>query len=77
MATRQLSITLDLPDEVAEQLAEGDVDAVTGFAGEAIRHQVRDAAIRGYLSECEAAGHAPLTDADLSEFRRMVGEEAG
>lgn len=77
MATRELTITLNLPDEVSEQLAEGDIDAVSQFADEAIRQQVRDAAIHGYLSECEAAGHPALTSSDLNEFRRMVGEEAG
>lgn len=75
MATREFSISL--PDELVTQLEAGEVEPVADYLGEAVRNQVRRAAVLDYLATCESAGHAPLSDADLREFRKLVGEEGG
>lgn len=75
MATRQF--TLSLPEELITQMQAGELENVTTQLSDAIRHQVRREAIGDYLAACESAGHDPLTDSDLREFRKLVGEEAG
>jgi hypothetical protein len=71
MADREF--TVRLPSDVAARLAAGE--DVTSFVGDAIRHQVRREAIATYLSDCDKAGLAPLSDDDLEEFRQLVGED--
>lgn len=69
MAHREFAVTL--PSDVAERLAAGD--DVSDYVRDAIGHQVRREAILAYLNDCEQAGHAPLNDQDLDDFRQAVG----
>lgn len=74
MATRELTVTI--PDDLVSRMQAGELEVVAGYLGEMLHEQVREAAIRDYLQRCETAGHSPITDADLREFRKLVGEEA-
>lgn len=74
---RVREFVLSLPDDLVERLEAGEVEEVSAALADAVRHQVRQTAIDDYLAACEAAGHPELTDTDLREFARLVGEEAG
>lgn len=75
MADREFA--LRLPEELVARLEAGEAEQVAGYLAEEVHRQVRRAAIEDYLAACEAAGHRRLTEEDLREFRRLVGEEAG
>lgn len=75
MGTRDF--TLSLPDEIVTRMQAGELDEVAAQLTDAVRQQVRREAIQDYLAACETAAHAPLTDSDLREFRKLVGEEPG
>lgn len=74
MATRELSVTI--PDDLVVRMQEGEIQVVAEYLGKTLHDEVRQAAIREYLARCEEAGHSPVSDADLREFQRLVGEEA-
>jgi hypothetical protein len=73
MATRKVTVTL--PDDVTARLEDGDIDNVSAYVTAAVRAQIRREAILGLLAALEAEGDRPLTDADLAEFRQLVGED--
>jgi hypothetical protein len=73
MATRKVTVTL--PDDVTARLEDGDIDNVSAYVTAAVRAQIRREAILGLLAALEADGDRPLTDADLAEFRQLVGED--
>ncbi|QSB12579.1 hypothetical protein JQS43_12670 [Natronosporangium hydrolyticum] len=68
--------TMSLPADLVTRMQAGEVEQVTDYLVDVVRHQVRREAILDYLATCQAAGHPEVTDADLREFRKLVGEEA-
>lgn len=66
---------LSLSEELVQRLEAGEVEQVSEQLAEQVRQQVRQAAINDYLAACEAAGHAALSEVDLREFSKLVGEE--
>jgi hypothetical protein len=73
MAARTITVTL--PDDVTARLETGDIDSVSAYVTAAVRAQIRREAILDLLDALEADGDRPLTDADLAEFRQLVGED--
>jgi hypothetical protein len=73
MATRKVTVTL--PDDVTARLEDGDIDNVSAYVTAAVRAHIRREAILDLLAKLEADGAPPLTDADLTEFRQLVGED--
>lgn len=73
MGTREITVTI--PDDLVTRMQAGELHVVRDYLGDNLHRDVREAAIHDYLAMCETAGHSPLTEADIREFRKLVGEE--
>lgn len=73
MATKKVTVTL--PEDVTARLGAGDIDNVSAYVTAAVRQQMRREAILGLLARCEAEGMPAVSDAEVAEFRRLVGED--